>query len=131
MKTKITTAVLMLGMSITAQTITDKNGYSIDLKNYEEVSITRSTNKTKAVMIVADGYDVIVISEGSEIVDQRRVITDRAVTFSNKDGFWMAFMKRCGYVLEDTKTRAKKKNAITKLLPLSNRKETTLTFIKK
>tara|TARA_R100001369_G_scaffold70190_1_gene97880 strand:+ start:314 stop:712 length:399 start_codon:yes stop_codon:yes gene_type:complete len=131
MNTKTTIAALMLSMGVTAQTITNSDGYSINITDYEVVEIIRVANKTRDVLVIGDGYDEIIISDGSEITDRKRVITDRALDFSNKNGFWNAFMKRCGFMLEDTKTRAKKKNMITKLLPVSNKKETTLTFIKK
>ena len=37
MKKLFTLVIIMLGMSATAQTITDKNGYSIDVTDYEMI----------------------------------------------------------------------------------------------
>ena len=61
MKKLLTIAVIVLGMSATAQTITDKSGYSIDVTDYEMIEITKSTNPLQGVKLVGDGYDEIMI----------------------------------------------------------------------
>ena len=108
MKKLFTLAVIMLGMSATAQTITDKNGYSIDVTDYEMIEITKSTNPLQGVKIVGDGYDEIIIKKGAKIQDGEREITDKTTEFAKKNAFWKSFMKRRGFTFKDESTSKKK-----------------------
>jgi len=123
MKKLLTIAVIVLSMSATAQTITDKNGYSIDVTDYEMIEITKSTNPIQGVKLLGDGYDEIIIKKGSKIQDGDRKITDKTKEFAKKNAFWKSFMKRHGYTFKDEITSKKKMLG-------ANITETLLTFVK-
>jgi len=123
MKKLLTIAVIVLSMSATAQTITDKNGYSIDVTDYEMIEITKSTNPIQGVKLLGDGYDEIIIKKGSKIQDGDREITDKTKEFAKKNAFWKSFMKRHGYTFKDEITSKKKMLG-------ANITETLLTFVK-
>ena len=123
MKKLLTIAVIVLSMSATAQTITDKNGYSIDVTDYDMIEITKSTNPIQGVKLLGDGYDEIIIKKGSKIQDGDREITDKTKEFAKKNAFWKSFMKRHGYTFKDEITSKKKMLG-------ANITETLLTFVK-
>ena len=123
MKKLLTIAVIVLSMSATAQTITDKNGYSIDVTDYEMIEITKSTNPIQGVKLLGDGYDEIIIKKGSKIQDGDREITDKTKEFAKKNAFWKSFMKRHGFTFKDEITSKKKMLG-------ANITETLLTFVK-
>ena len=123
MKKLLTIAVILLGMSATAQTITDKNGYSIDVTDYEMIEITKSTNLLQGVKLVGDGYDEIMIKKGTKIRDGDREHTDKTKEFSKINAFWKSFMKKHGFTFKDERT-SKKKVVGVKVT------ETLLTFVK-
>lgn len=123
MKKLLTIAVIVLSMSATAQTITDKNGYSIDVTDYEMIEITKSTNPIQGVKLLGDGYDEIIIKKGSKIQDGDRKITDKTKEFAKKNAFWKSFMKRHGFTFKDEITSKKKMLG-------ANITETLLTFVK-
>ena len=138
--------IIILGMTASAQKITDKKGYSINVTDYEQIEIMKSTNMLVGVnvlsnnilhvsssnlKVIGDGYDEIVIGKGSQIDDGKRVITDKVTDFAKKDAFWKSFMKRHGFSLLDAvKATKKKTNSAAKYLPGANAKETVLTFVK-
>ena len=131
MKKLLTIAVIVLSMSATAQTITDKNGYSIDVTDYEMIEVTKSTNPIQGVKLLGDGYDEIIIKKGSKIQDGDREITDKTKEFAKKNAFWKSFMKRNGFSFLDAVSATKKNtNAVSSYLPGANAKETVLTFVK-
>tara|TARA_B100000780_G_scaffold76305_1_gene51426 strand:- start:74 stop:478 length:405 start_codon:yes stop_codon:yes gene_type:complete len=131
MKKLLTFAIIMLGMTATAQKITDKKGYSIDVTDYEQIEIMKSTNLLAGVKIIGDGYDEIVIGKGAQIEDGKRVISDKVTQFAKKDAFWKSFMKRNGFSFLDAVSATKKNtNAVSSYLPGANAKETVLTFVK-
>ena len=131
MKNLLTLAIIMLGMTAAAQKITDKKGYTVDVNDFEQIEIIKSTNILVGVKIIGDGYDEVMIGKGSQIEDGKRVITDRATEFAKKDAFWKSFMKRNGFTLLDAvESTKKKKNEVAKYLPGANAKETVLTFVK-
>ena len=131
MKKLLTFAIIMLGMTASAQKITDKKGYSMDVTDYEQIEIFKSTNMLVGVKVVGDGYDEVVIGKGAQIDDGNRVISDKATEFAKKDAFWKSFMKRHGFSLLDAvKATKKKTNSAAKYLPGANAKETVLTFVK-
>lgn len=123
MKKLLTIAVILLSMSATAQKITDKNGYSIDVNDYEMIEITKSTNPIQGVKLLGDGYDEIIIKKGSKIQDGDREITDKTKEFAKKNAFWKSFMKRHGFTFKDEITSKKKMLG-------ANITETLLTFVK-
>ena len=123
MKKLLTIAVIVLSMSATAQKITDKNGYSIDVTDYEMIEVTKSTNPIQGVKLLGDGYDEIIIKKGSKIQDGDREITDKTKEFAKKNAFWKSFMKRHGYTFKDEITSKKKMLG-------ANITETLLTFVK-
>jgi len=59
--------IIILGMTASAQKITDKKGYSINVTDYEQIEIMKSTNMLVGVKVIGDGYDEIVIGKGSLI----------------------------------------------------------------
>ena len=123
MKKLLTIAVILLGMSATAQTITDKNGYSIDVTDYEMIEITKSTNLLQGVKLVGDGYDEIMIKKGTKIRDGDREHTDKTKEFSKINAFWKSFMKKHGFTFKDERISKKKVLGV-------NSTETVLTFVK-
>ena len=123
MKKLLTIAVIVLGMSATAQTITDKSGYSIDVTDYEMIEITKSTNPLQGVKLVGDGYDEIMIKKGTKIQDGDREITDKTKEFAKINAFWKSFMKKHGFTFKDERISKKK------ILGVKST-ETLLTFVK-
>ena len=123
MKKLLTIAVIVLGMSATAQIITDKSGYSIDVTDYEMIEITKSTNPLQGVKLVGDGYDEIMIKKGTKIQDGDREITDKTKEFAKINAFWKSFMKKHGFTFKDERTSKKK------ILGVKST-ETLLTFVK-
>ena len=104
MKKLLTIAFIVLGMSATAQIITDKSGYSIDVTDYEMIEITKSTNPLQGVKLVGDGYDEIMIKKGTKIQDGDREITDKTKEFAKINAFWKSFMKKHGFTFKDERT---------------------------
>ncbi len=51
-------------MPLSAQVITDKDGYSIDVTNFETIEVYMSTNALKRVKVVGDGYDEVFLNNG-------------------------------------------------------------------
>ena len=123
MKKLLTIAVIVLGMSATAQIITDKSGYSIDVTDYEMIEITKSTNPLQGVKLVGDGYDEIMIKKGTKIQDGDREITDKTKEFAKINAFWKSFMKKHGFTFKDERISKKK------ILGVKST-ETLLTFVK-
>ena len=123
MKKLLTIAFILLGMSATSQTITDKGGYSIDVTDYEIIEIIKSTNPLQGVKMVGDGYDEIVIKKGSKIQDGEREITDKTTEFAKKNAFWKTFLKKRGFTFKDESTS--KKKVLGAYIT-----ETLLTFVK-
>jgi len=123
MKKLLTIAVILLGMSATSQTITDKGGYSIDVTDYEIIEIIKSTNPLQGVKLIGDGYDEIIIKKGAKIKDGDREIKDKAKEFAKKNAFWKTFMKKRGFTFKDESTS--KKKVLGAYIT-----ETLLTFVK-
>jgi len=123
MKKLLTIAVILLGMSATSQTITDKGGYSIDVTDYEIIEIIKSTNPLQGVKLIGDGYDEIIIKKGAKIQDGDREIKDKAKEFAKKNAFWKTFMKKRGFTFKDESTS--KKKVLGAYIT-----ETLLTFVK-
>ena len=122
---------LFFGCFLSAQVITDKDGYSIDVTNFETIEVYMSTNALKRVKVVGDGYDEVFLNNGAQIQDGKRIITDKVPDFIKREAFWTAFLKRCGFQIQDAKTEKKvNKTEVAKYLPGANAKETKLVYTK-
>lgn len=126
MRKSILYSLIFLPLYAMAQTITDKSGYTIDVTHFDEVVVVIANR----VNITGDGYDELIITKGAIIVDGKKEITEKAVEFAKKAPFWIAFMRRSGFVLSDQKT--KKSQPKSKVEEFMNKPKdvTTLTFNK-
>lgn len=115
-----------------SQILTDKDSYSIDVTDFEIIEIVISTNALKRVKVTGDGYDEVFLSKGAQIKDRDKLIIEKVPEFIKREAFWKAFLGRCGFEIQDTKTEKKvNKTEVAKYLPGAKAKETTLTFVKK
>ena len=115
-----------------SQILTDKDNYSIDVTDFEIIEIVISTNALKRVKVTGDGYDEVFLSKGAQIKDRDRLIIEKVPEFIKREAFWKAFLGRCGFEIQDTKTEKKvNKTEVAKYLPGAKARETTLTFVKK
>ena len=115
-----------------SQILTDKDSYSIDVTNFEIIEIVISTNALKRVKVTGDGYDEVFLSKGAQIKDRDKLIIEKVPEFIKREAFWKAFLGRCGFEIQDTKTEKKvNKTEVAKYLPGAKARETTLTFVKK
>jgi hypothetical protein len=119
----------MIGHS---QILTEKDGYSIDVTDFEIIEIIISTNALKRVKVTGDGYDEVYLSKRAQIKDRDRIITEKVPDFIKREAFWKAFLGRCGFEIQDTQTEKKvNKTEVAKYLPGAKAKETTLKFVNK
>ncbi|MFL2586277.1 MAG: hypothetical protein ACJ0P7_01815 [Flavobacteriaceae bacterium] len=115
-----------------SQILTDKDSYSIDVTDFEIIEIVISTNALKRVKVTGDGYDEVFLSKGAQIKDRDKLIIEKVPEFIKREAFWKAFLGRCGFEIQDTKTEKKvNKTEVAKYLPGAKARETTLTFVKK
>ena len=115
-----------------SQILTDKDNYSIDVTDFEIIEIVISTNALKRVKVIGDGYDEVFLSKGAQIKDRDKLIIEKVPEFIKREAFWKAFLGRCGFEIQDTKTEKKvNKTEVAKYLPGAKARETTLTFVKK
>ena len=115
-----------------SQILTDKDNYSIDVTDFEIIEIVISTNALKRVKVTGDGYDEVFLSKGAQIKDRDKLIIEKVPEFIKREAFWKAFLGRCGFEIQDTKTEKKvNKTEVAKYLPGAKARETTLTFVKK
>ena len=115
-----------------SQILTDKDSYSIDVTEFEIIEIVISTNALKRVKVTGDGYDEVFLSKGAQIKDGDKLIIEKVPEFIKREAFWKAFLGRCGFEIQDTKTEKKvNKTEVAKYLPGAKARETTLTFVKK
>ena len=115
-----------------SQILTDKDSYSIDVTDFEIIEIVISTNALKRVKVIGDGYDEVFLSKGAQIKDRDKLIIEKVPEFIKREAFWKAFLGRCGFEIQDTKTEKKvNKTEVAKYLPGAKARETTLTFVKK
>ena len=115
-----------------SQILTDKDSYSIDVTDFEIIEIVISTNALKRVKVTGDGYDEVFLSKGAQIKDGDKLIIEKVPEFIKREAFWKAFLGRCGFEIQDTKTEKKvNKTEVAKYLPGAKARETTLTFVKK
>jgi len=115
-----------------SQIITDKDSYSINVKDFEIIEIVISTNALKRVKVTGDGYDEVFLSKGAQIKDGDKLIIEKVPEFIKREAFWKAFLRRCGFEIQDTKTEKKvNKTEVAKYLPGAKARETTLTFVNK
>lgn len=115
-----------------SQILTDKDSYSIDVTDFEIIEIVISTNALKLVKVTGDGYDEVFLSKGAQIKDRDKLIIEKVPEFIKREAFWKAFLGRCGFEIQDTKTEKKvNKTEVAKYLPGAKARETTLTFVKK
>ena len=115
-----------------SQILTDKDSYSIDVTDFEIIEIVIPTNALKRVKVTGDGYDEVFLSKGAQIKDRDKLIIEKVPEFIKREAFWKAFLGRCGFEIQDTKTEKKvNKTEVAKYLPGAKARETTLTFVKK
>ena len=115
-----------------SQILTDKDSYSIDVTDFEIIEIVISTNALKRVKVTGDGYDEVFLSKGAQIKDRDKLIIEKVPEFIKREAFWKAFLGRCGFEIQDTKTEKKvNKTEVAKYLPGAKARETTLTFVNK
>ncbi len=115
-----------------SQILTDKDSYSIDVTEFEVIEIVISTNALKRVKVTGDGYDEVFLSKGAQIKDGDKLIIEKVPEFIKREAFWKAFLGRCGFEIQDTKTEKKvNKTEVAKYLPGAKARETTLTFVNK
>jgi hypothetical protein len=115
-----------------SQIITDKDGYSINVKDFEIIEIVISTNALKRVKVTGDGYDEVFLSKGCQIQDGKKLITEKVPDFIKREAFWKAFLGRCGFEIQDSSTEKKlNKTEVAKYLPGANAEETILRFTNK
>lgn len=115
-----------------SQILTDKDSYSIDVTEFEIIEIVISTNALKRVKVTGDGYDEVFLSKGAQIKDGDKLIIEKVPEFIKREAFWKAFLGRCGFEIQDTKTEKKvNKTEVAKYLPGAKARETTLTFVNK
>ena len=115
-----------------SQILTDKDSYSIDVTEFEIIEIVISTNALKLVKVTGDGYDEVFLSKGAQIKDGDKLIIEKVPEFIKREAFWKAFLGRCGFEIQDTKTEKKvNKTEVAKYLPGAKARETTLTFVNK
>ena len=115
-----------------SQILTDKDSYSIDVTEFEVIEIVISTNALKRVKVTGDGYDEVFLSKGAQIKDRDKLIIEKVPEFIKREAFWKAFLGRCGFEIQDTKTEKKvNKTEVAKYLPGAKARETTLTFVNK
>lgn len=115
-----------------SQILTDKDSYSIDVTDFEIIEIVISTNALKRVKVTGDGYDEVFLTKGAQIKDRDKLIIEKVPEFIKREAFWKAFLGRCGFEIQDTKTEKKvNKTEVAKYLPGAKARETTLTFVKK
>ena len=115
-----------------SQILTDKDSYSIDVTEFEIIEIVISTNALKRVKVTGDGYDEVFLSKGAQIKDRDKLIIEKVPEFIKREAFWKAFLGRCGFEIQDTKTEKKvNKTEVAKYLPGAKARETTLTFVNK
>ena len=115
-----------------SQILTDKDSYSIDVTDFEIIEIVISTNALKRVKVTGDGYDEVFLSKGAQIKDGDKLIIEKVPEFIKREAFWKAFLGRCGFEIQDTKTEKKvNKTEVAKYLPGAKARETTLTFVNK
>ena len=115
-----------------SQILTDKDSYSIDVTEFEIIEIVISTNALKRVKVTGDGYDEVFLSKGAQIKDGDKLIIEKVPEFIKREAFWKAFLGRCGFEIQDTKTQKKvNKTEVAKYLPGAKARETTLTFVNK
>ena len=124
--------ILLLPLIGYSQILTDKDGYSINVTDFEIIEIVISTNALKRVKVTGDGYDELFLSKGAQIKDRGRIITEKVPDFIKREAFWKAFLGRCAFEIQDAKTEKKvNKTEVAKYLPGAKAKETTLTFVNK
>ena len=124
--------LLIIPVIGSSQILTDKDSYSIDVTNFEIIEIVISTNALKRVKVTGDGYDEVFLSKGAQIKDRDKLIIEKVPEFIKREAFWKAFLGRCGFEIQDTKTEKKvNKTEVAKYLPGAKARETTLTFVKK
>lgn len=115
-----------------SQILTDKDSYSIDVTEFEVIEIVISSNALKRVKVTGDGYDEVFLSKGAQIKDGDKLIIEKVPEFIKREAFWKAFLGRCGFEIQDTKTEKKvNKTEVAKYLPGAKARETTLTFVNK
>ena len=115
-----------------SQILTDKDSYSIDVTDFEIIEIVIPTNALKRVKVTGDGYDEVFLSKGAQIKDRDKLIIEKVPEFIKREAFWKAFLGRCGFEIQDTKTEKNvNKTEVAKYLPGAKARETTLTFVKK
>lgn len=117
---------MIVGISASAQTITDKNGYTVDVNDYSEIVVVITKNKVK---VTGDGYDDVFITTGAKIIDVKKEITEKVMLFSKKEAFWNAMLGRQGFTQTDNKqTVAPIKNKVDELAAKLGKNKNILTL---
>ena len=101
------TVLFTIGMlySAQAQTITDKKGTEFNVTDYETIIVSIPSSKLHPTKLSGDGYDEIRVNNRATIVDGKRVTTGKGTKkLSKNKGFWTTFLKRNGFVFENTTT---------------------------
>ena len=106
--------LIFLPLGGTAQTITDKSGYTVHLSYYDEITIEISNR----IRFIGDGYDEVMITKKAIITDGEREFTDKVVkAYVQKPAFWIAFLRHHGFALvEEKKTKAQPQSKVEEFM---------------
>ena len=106
--------MIFFPLGVTAQTITDKSGYTVHLSYYDEITIEISNR----IRFIGDGYDEVMITKTAIITDGEREFTDKVVkAYAQKPAFWIAFLRHHGFALvEEKKTKTQPQSKVEEFM---------------